>query len=110
MRNSERMLALIRSLTSFSRANPADFVHARSKLLLAAFLRRLIVGVPAQRVGKAVHVCYAAFFVVSVEVALAVVEFLHQPGGRVAQVQRDRLLASVLNLSLHRAPRGVNRV
>jgi thiol:disulfide interchange protein len=80
------------------------------QLLFAAFLGGLVVGVAAQRVGQAIHVGYAAFFVVGVAVALAVVELLHQPRGRVAQVQRDRLLAGVLDLALHGAPGGVDGV
>ena len=51
----------------------------------------MVVAAAAERGREAVHVGDAAFDIVGVLVALAVVEGLHQLGRGVAQVERDGL-------------------
>ena len=91
-------------------ADAADFFHALGQQFFAALLRGVVPGAAAEGVGETIHVGYAVRFVVGVAVALAVVEFLHQPCWGVAEVERNGLLAGVLDLCLNRAPGGVDGV
>ena len=79
-------------------AKGADIFHALGEELFAAFLGGLVVAASAEGIGEAVHVSDFALFVVGVEVASAVVEFLHEAGGCVAEVEGDGFLAGVFDL------------
>jgi len=57
--------------------------------LFDAAVGRVIVASSSERLRQALHIDARVFGRVRVLIALAVVEFLHQLGGRVAQVQRD---------------------
>jgi hypothetical protein len=94
----------------FTGLDPANLLHPLGELFFAALLGGVVVAVAFERVWQAIHLGYAAFFIVSVAVAFAIVEFLHQLGGRVAQMERNRLLASVFDLLLDSAPGGVDGV
>ena len=64
----------------------------------------------AERVGEAVHVGYAAFFVVGVLVAFAVVELLHKLSRGVAEVEGDGLLTGVFDLLLDGGVGGIDGI
>ena len=74
-----------------SRPAPFDLVHALANPLLDAFVGGVVVSAVAQVVGQALHVGDFALQVVRVLVSLAVSEALHQPGRRIAQMQRHRI-------------------
>src|SRR5579872_7520611 len=90
--------------------DPPYLFHPLRQKLFATFLGGMVVATAAQGVGKAVHVGDFVFFVVRVAIALGITDFLHESRGSIAQVQRDRLLAGVLDLFLHRTVRGIDRV
>ena len=60
--------------------------------------------------GETIHIGDAAFFVVRVLIALAVVEFLHELRGCIAEVEGDGLLAGGFDIGEDFAVAGVEGV
>ena len=84
--------------------------HTIADAFFDAFAGGVVVGAIAQIFREAFHVGDAAFDVVRVLVVLAVVEVLHEAGGRVAQVQRDGLGGGVFDIAQDGAVGGVEGV
>ena len=83
----------------FRSARPAA-PAARAELGLRALAGRLVVALPRHAVGEIVLAGEPVRRVVVVGVVLAVAELLHQPGRRVADVERRRQRAVLLGRAL----------
>ena len=70
----------------------------------------MVVDAILQIVGQALHVGDFLFQVVRVLISLAIADCLHQAGWRVSQMQRHRVLRGSLDIFLHRAVGGVERI
>ena len=59
---------------------------------------RMVENPSFQGVRHELHVGKVAGIVVGILVAVGVIEFLHEPGGRIAEGEGDRLVAGLLHL------------
>src|SRR5437868_9303143 len=67
-------------------ANAADLFHALRQSALPSPAGRVVIAASGERRRKALHTGDFTLDIVCVLVALAVVQRLHKPGGRIAQV------------------------
>ena len=88
----------------------ADLLQTALRAGFAAALRRMVVLFSAQRLRQALQFRHLVFGVVGVDVAVAVAEVLHQPGGGVADDQRDGLVEHGERVALGCLVGGVDRV
>ena len=85
-------------------------VDALAHLLLEAELPRHVIGPALEALGHRLHVRRLHRAVVSVLVALAVADLLHQRRHGVPDLERDRLVGALLDLALDGTVGGVDAV
>ena len=88
----------------------AYLVHPLGQLFLPALRARMVELAAAQIIRHAFHVGHAGFDIMSILVAFAVSELLHQRRGRVSQMERHRLRAMGFDLGRYFVVSGVERI
>ena len=78
--------------------------------MLEALIGGVIVGTAGEIVGETGHVSDFVFEIVGVFVSLAVAEMLHEAGGGVAQMERDRISLGFVDVVEDFAVSGVDGV